>query len=83
LQKLPVDVLKIDRSFITPLDESTERGELVAAIIHIAHTMRKRIVAEGVETVEQLNKLKEFGCDLVQGYFIARPLPAVELEQFL
>ncbi|TAD75562.1 MAG: EAL domain-containing protein [Oscillatoriales cyanobacterium] len=83
LQKLPVDVLKIDQSFIAPLDESTERGELVAAIIHIAHTMQKRIVAEGVETIEQLNKLKDFGCDLVQGYLIARPLTTDAIEHFL
>lgn len=83
LQKLPVDILKIDRSFITPLDESHERGELVAAIIHIAHTMQKRIVAEGVETVEQFNKLREFGCDFIQGYVISPPVSAEQFDHLL
>ncbi len=81
LQKLPVDILKIDRSFITPLDESHERGELVAAIIHIAHTMQKRIVAEGVETLEQFKKLKEFGCDFIQGYVISPPVSAEQFDR--
>jgi len=83
LQKLPVDILKIDRSFITPLDESHERGELVAAIIHIAQTMQKQIVAEGVETIAQLQKLQEFKCDFIQGYWVAKPLTVAEMENFL
>ncbi len=75
LQRLPIDVLKIDRSFITPLgsDQSTA---IVRAIIAMAHSLDLRVVAEGVETERQLSILRMLGCDIAQGYLYSKPLPA-------
>jgi EAL domain-containing protein (putative c-di-GMP-specific phosphodiesterase class I) len=79
LQRFPVDVIKIDRSFIDALD--TERGRaIVRGVISMAHAMNLRVVAEGVETLEQRAFLAEEGCDEEQGYLISRPVPASEFE---
>lgn len=75
LAYLPVDVLKIDRSFVAALD--TDRGEVtVRAVIALAHGIGASVVAEGVETVEQLEHLRGAGCDLACGFLLARPTPA-------
>jgi diguanylate cyclase (GGDEF)-like protein/PAS domain S-box-containing protein len=73
LQDLPIDTVKIDRSFITPLDEKTASREIVRTIILLAHAIGLRVVAEGVETEKQAHVLKTLGCDLAQGYFFSRP----------
>jgi diguanylate cyclase (GGDEF)-like protein len=78
LQKFPLDVLKVDKSFVDELGDS--RGaEIVSSIINLAHALGLSVVAEGVETQEQLGMLQELHCDLAQGYLFSRPVPASEL----
>jgi diguanylate cyclase (GGDEF)-like protein len=81
LSSLAVGELKLDREFITGLsEEGKERDlELVRATIQLGHDMRLRVVAEGIEDVETLDLLSELGCDLAQGYYISRPMPAHKL----
>lgn len=87
LDKLPVQVLKIDRSFINALtDKKGKTGsahEIVRATISLAHNLKMRVVAEGVETEEQLAALKSYSCDYGQGYFISRPLSPENATLFL
>jgi diguanylate cyclase (GGDEF)-like protein len=81
LSKLPVHTLKIDRSFIVDM-ESGERGlTLVSVIINLAHALKLNVVAEGVETQEQLLKLRELGCDEMQGYLFGKPVPVDTFER--
>ena len=80
LKRLPLDELKIDRSFVidVPLDEADMA--IVRSTIDLAHNLSLRTVAEGVETAEAMSWLHEHGCDVVQGYYISRPLPE---DQFI
>lgn len=78
LQQLPLDYLKIDRSFVRVLASGTESMAIVQAIIQLGHTLGMRIIAEGVETAEHLELLQNLGCDLYQGYYFARPLPEAD-----
>jgi len=80
LQKLPVDVLKVDRAFVSSLDSSGGDRAIVEAVIQLAQALKLRSVAEGVETAEQQALVTELGCDLAQGYHIARPMP---IEEFM
>ena len=80
LSKLPVDSLKIDRSFIVDMTASPEGLALVATIINLAHSMRLKVVAEGVETEEQSRLLRLVGCDEIQGYLISKPVPCEIFE---
>jgi predicted signal transduction protein with EAL and GGDEF domain len=73
LQAFPVDTLKIDRTFISKIDTDSETSEIVRIIIMLAHNLGLKVVAEGAETAEQVTLLKELECELVQGYFFARP----------
>ncbi len=75
LRRFPVDVLKIDKSFIQDLTTDAETAKLVEAIITMAQSLKLQVVAEGVETVEQMAFLQHHGCDLGQGYYFSRPLP--------
>ncbi|MFO7993237.1 MAG: EAL domain-containing protein [Marinobacter sp.] len=83
LRDFPVDLLKIDRSFITDVTERHDDAVITRAVINLAHNLGIQVVAEGVETRDQLNFLKNHRCDLIQGYFISRPIPAAELERAL
>ncbi len=83
LQDLDCDVLKVDRAFTARLAKSEKGAALFQAIIGMAHALDMRVVAEGVETTEQLLELQRLGCDEVQGYLFARPLPAANSEAFL
>ncbi|WP_052665897.1 putative bifunctional diguanylate cyclase/phosphodiesterase [Nitriliruptor alkaliphilus] len=83
LRELPVTTLKIDRSFITRLGSNARDERLVAAIINLAHELDLTVVAEGVETVEQLTELRRRGCDVIQGFHLQRPCPPDELERTL
>ncbi|WP_244311913.1 bifunctional diguanylate cyclase/phosphodiesterase [Marinobacter vulgaris] len=83
LRDFPVDLLKIDRSFITDVTERHDDAVITRAVINLAHNLGIQVVAEGVETREQLNFLKNHRCDLIQGYLISHPLPAAELEKAL
>ncbi len=78
LKNLPIDKLKIDQSFVRDLSVEGNNRPIVSTIITLAHNLRLRVIAEGVEEEEQLAFLSQHGCDLVQGYFISRPLPADE-----
>lgn len=82
LQRLPLNYLKIDRSFVTQLHSSVESQAIVQAILQLGHTLGMRIIAEGVETSAHLDKLQALGCDLYQGYHFARPLPEAEATEF-
>lgn len=83
LRSFPVDILKIDRSFISELTEDKNSIAITEAIIMMAHRLNLIVIAEGVETLEQLNILKTIGCDQIQGYHYAKPLPASELISLL
>jgi diguanylate cyclase (GGDEF)-like protein len=79
LQRFPVDVVKIDRTFVQEVDNSPDAGRLVAAIVAMAKALDLRTVAEGVEREEQATHLRSLGCDVAQGYYFGRPAPAPEL----
>jgi EAL domain-containing protein (putative c-di-GMP-specific phosphodiesterase class I) len=83
LKHLPINTLKIDRSFIKGCDQSRQDAEIVKAISVIAHSLDLKVVAEGVETKEQLKYVEELECDLVQGFIYSKPLPVTELEELL
>jgi EAL domain-containing protein (putative c-di-GMP-specific phosphodiesterase class I) len=79
LRQLPIDTIKVDQSFVKELPFSEEDGQIVRALISLGHGLGRSIVAEGVETREQFNWLNKASCDLVQGYFIAKPMRAEHL----
>ncbi|MEW6133040.1 MAG: EAL domain-containing protein [Pseudomonadota bacterium] len=83
LKRFPIQTLKIDQSFVRHIHEANEDREIVRTIIALARTLNLTTVAEGVESEEQLRLVHEMGCDEAQGYAIARPLPAGELEKLL
>jgi diguanylate cyclase (GGDEF)-like protein len=83
LKRLPVDTLKVDRSFVSGLGEDAEDTAIVRMIIELAHTLGISIIAEGVESEEQAEQLKEMGCDLGQGFHFAEPLPPEALSEIL
>jgi len=82
LKRMPIDALKIDKSFVDDVLTDSDDAEIANAIIRLAHALNLRVVAEGVETVEQVRFLKDQGCDEIQGYVVARPLPADQVETF-
>lgn len=83
LKRLPIDSLKVDQSFVRELATDPDDAALVMAIVSLAHTLRLRVVAEGVETQEQLRFLRLLRCDEIQGYLISKPLPVEGIEQLL
>lgn len=83
LQRFPLDSLKIDREFIKDLPEDGDDVAITQAIIAMAHSLRLNVVAEGVETAEQLQFLRENGCNEMQGYYVSRPVPQEEFLGFL
>ena len=83
LQRFPVDTLKIDRSFISGLGADLESHEIVRIIVILAHSLGLKVVAEGIETQEQMDTLKQLGCELGQGYLFSRPGAAETIEELL
>jgi len=83
LRDLPIDVLKIDRSFVLRSCDSAADEALLGSLIELAHTLGKLVVAEGVETVEQLRLLRALGCDAMQGFLLGRPMPAEDVPAYL
>ncbi len=83
LQRLPVDEIKIDKSFIMNMLTDESSMKIVRSTIELAHSLGLKVVAEGVESKEILNELTSLGCDAAQGYFISRPLPQLELAAWL
>ena len=73
LRRIPVDTLKIDRAFILHMDSDPENREIVRVIIMLAHNLGLKVVAEGAETEEHINLLKQLNCEMAQGYFFSRP----------
>ncbi len=83
LKRFDIDTLKIDRSFVCELPHDAEDGAIATAIIAMGHSLHMKVVAEGVETLEQAEFLHGLGCDEIQGYLISRPLPAAQLISWL
>ena len=83
LSRFPIDKLKIDIAFIREVTNNPQDAAIARTIIELAHSLELQVIAEGVETVEQLEFLTENGCDQVQGYLFCRPLPPLELEALL
>jgi EAL domain-containing protein (putative c-di-GMP-specific phosphodiesterase class I) len=83
LKRLPVDAVKIDKSFVLGMGEDNNDGAIVRSTIDLARNLGLHVVAEGVETSDTWTELRDLGCDLAQGYLISRPIPADELTQWL
>ena len=83
LRNLPIDILKIDRSFVRHITTNKDDAAIISAIIAMAHTLNLQVVAEGVEMQEQLQFLRTNQCDIIQGYLVSRPLPEADLRAFL
>jgi Amt family ammonium transporter len=83
LQRFPVDLLKIDHRFVGGLARDEGDAAIVRAVVGLAHTLGLRVVAEGVETAEQSQRLRELGCELAQGFLFGRPVPAEDIPPLL
>ena len=83
LSKLPIDSLKIDRSFVAHLQPGSDDAAVVSAIIQLGGTLRKAVVAEGIESAEQMDQLRDLGCGFGQGFHMALPLSGPETGEWL
>lgn len=83
LQRFPVDALKIDRTFVSGIGQNSNDTALVTAIISMAHSLRLKVLAEGVETQDQIRFLEEHGCLAAQGYYYSEAVPADALTKLL
>jgi diguanylate cyclase (GGDEF)-like protein/PAS domain S-box-containing protein len=83
LTRFPVNTVKIDQSFVKDIILKPDDAAIAGAVVAMAHSLKLRVIAEGVETIEQLKFLENLRCDEIQGYFVSRPIPAGELESFL
>jgi len=83
LRTLPIDVVKIDRSFVHDVTSAPEDVSITRAVLNMAHSLQMKVLAEGVETEGQLNLLIANGCDMIQGFFFSEPVPAADIEQML
>ena len=83
LRQLPLDTIKIDRSFVTDLDVQDPNVGIVRAVVSLAHGLGITVVAEGIETDEQARRLRELGCDMGQGYAWAHPADPVRIGAFV
>jgi EAL domain-containing protein (putative c-di-GMP-specific phosphodiesterase class I) len=83
LHRFPIDVLKIDRSFISAMATGEGASEIVPAVVMLGHNMKMTVIAEGIETGDQKTMLQELGCDLGQGYHFSRPVEAGVITEFL
>ena len=83
LMILVLDTIKIDRSFITEITSNAGQRTIVSTIILLAHALKLKVIAEGVETVEQRAQLAQMGCDELQGYLLGKPMPSSDVEGLL
>jgi len=81
LRRFPIDVLKLDRSFVLQKDENVTTSDFVKAFVDLAHALNMEVVAEGVETEEVLQLLRDARCDQAQGYLLAKPMPLDEFRR--
>jgi EAL domain-containing protein (putative c-di-GMP-specific phosphodiesterase class I) len=83
LKRFPLDALKIDQSFVCEIHSSEDSHSICKAIVALGHGLGMKIIAEGVEHHEQLQLLHMMGCDQIQGYYFAKPMPAEEVRNFI
>ena len=83
LKRFPIDTLKIDQSFVRDINTDPDTAAIVTAIIAMAHSLRLKVIAEGVEFSEQANFLKRYSCDQMQGYLIKPPVPASDFAELI
>ena len=83
LTSMPIDVLKMDKAFITNIQPGNKEMKLVELVLNIAKTLDASVVAEGVETEEEYKMLKDAGCDIIQGYYFSKPIPPSEMSRFV
>jgi PAS domain S-box-containing protein len=83
LQGFPADALKIDRTFISKMDTDTDSEQIVKLIVTLGHALRMKVIGEGTETENHVNRLKDMGCEMAQGYFFSKPVPDQEINQLL
>jgi diguanylate cyclase (GGDEF)-like protein len=78
LHKFPIDILKVDRSFVSAMNDTSENGEIVRTIVLLAKNLNMKVIAEGIETIHQLHQLRILGCEFGQGFLFSKPVPAFE-----
>ena len=83
LKKFPIDTLKIDQSFVSDINGDSSDGAIVVAVIALAHSLKLKVIAEGVETPEQAEYLLDHGCERIQGYIFSPPVPAQDFEDII
>lgn len=83
LHRFPIDLLKVDRSFVSAMEENTENGEIVRTVIALAKALNLKVVAEGIESIHQFHQLRILGCEFGQGYLFSKPLPVSDIERLL
>jgi EAL domain-containing protein (putative c-di-GMP-specific phosphodiesterase class I) len=83
LKRLPINTIKIDKSFVRDIKVDANDAAIVTAIIKMSHSLNFKVIAEGVETIEQLQFLKEFECDEIQGFYFSQPLTTEEMYDLL
>ncbi len=83
LHRFPINTLKVDRSFVSTMEDGSENGEIVRTVVALAKTLGLDVIAEGIETIHQLHQLRILGCEYGQGYLFSRPVPVEEAERLL
>jgi EAL domain-containing protein (putative c-di-GMP-specific phosphodiesterase class I) len=83
LKKLPIDKLKIDQTFVRDLPDDEEDAGITKAVIALAKSLKLKVIAEGVENIQQRDFIVENGCENIQGYFYSKPLPASQMQSIL
>ena len=83
LHRFPIDLLKVDRSFVSAMEDNSENGEIVRTVIALAKALDLKVVAEGIESIHQYHQLRVLGCEYGQGYLFSKPLPVTEIERLL